>query len=118
MNMVRHHHEGSQLIMSEFRPPMQGLHHQIRDGTLAEEHGTSTRHVQLSVQPDEGLTGRRFVGRREVARTDSAVKAPGKKQPAILGIKVRQAANGDHTEYWWSWVAKDLASTRMSTRHA
>ena len=99
MNMVRHYDERSEFIMSQFRPPVQGLYHQASDGVLAKEHGTGTSHVQLVVQPDESLTGRRLVGWREVVRTDSAVKAPGKKQPAILGIKVRQAANGGHTEY-------------------
>ena len=118
MNMVRHHHERSKLIMPEFRPTMQGLYHQVRDGVLAKEHGASTSHVQLAVQPDESLTGRRLVGWREAIRTDSAVKAPGEEQPATLGIKVRQAANGDHTEHQWDGVAKNLASTRVSTRHA
>jgi hypothetical protein len=98
MNMVRHHHERSWFIMAEFRPPAQGLYHQASDGFLAKEHGTGMSHVQLAVQPDESLTSRRFVGWRELVATDSAVKTPGKKQPAILGIEVRQAANGDHSK--------------------
>src|ERR1017187_3359771 len=98
MDMVGHHHETGKLVMSECRPPMQGLHHQARDGLLAEEHGTSSSGVQLAVQPDESLAGRGFVVWREMVRTNAAVKVPGKKQPAILGIEVRKAANGEHIQ--------------------
>ena len=97
VNMVRHYYERAKLILSKLLAAAKGIHHKAGNFLLPQEHGTRTGAVQLTIQPYKYLPRRSFTGAWERIGPDRLVQVPGDKQPAVLWVKVREAACGFHT---------------------
>ena len=96
MNVIRHDHPCSQMVVPQGLAPNERIDYDYCDCLLPEVQGTRIGAVKKPIHPSEGLTTRDFGRRRETRMRKVAVQMPGEEQPAVVGIDVREAALGRH----------------------
>ena len=92
VNVVGHHHKGTQLIVAQGNPLMQTIHDHTCKFRLVKKQRSVASLIQIPVHPHESLSGRNFAGRRIAAVGKTPVQMPGHKEPLARRVSMRQAA--------------------------
>src|ERR1022692_4438476 len=79
--MVRHDDECFEFVVLQMlRAVVDGIHYQLRDGLLFQVERSTTGGVEISVDPDKGLSSILFVWRRVERVWQAPVEMPRDKQ--------------------------------------
>jgi hypothetical protein len=98
VDMIRHHHEGSEMVLAQALTSKQRFDDQCGDRFAPQMHGTRVRSIQIAVHSREGFAIGDFTGWRKMGAGQAAVQMPGEEKPAVIGIDVGKAALGRHAQ--------------------
>ena len=95
-NVICQQNERAQLIMAQLHATEQRSSHDFGHIVASQIHRTRSRGIQIAIDPDEHLAASGFSGRRKRTGGDASVQVPGEEEPAILRVRVGEAAVGGH----------------------
>ena len=96
VNVIGHQNERAEVIMSQLHAAEQRSRDNFGDIVASQRHRTRARGIQVTIDPDEYLPAAGFSGRRKRTGGDASVQVPSEEEPAILRVKVGEAAVGVH----------------------
>ena len=87
--MIGHDYERPKSVVTEFRSAHDRVGDQRGNGVLSKKHRPPCRAVQITIDPDEGLSGRDVAWWRILGRWKASVQTPSDEEPATFRIVVR-----------------------------
>ena len=96
VDMVRHDHEGSEMVLAQALASKQRFDYDGCDRFAPQIDGTTVRPIQIAIHPRESFAIGDFTGWRKMRAGQAAVQVPGDEHPAVFGIDVREPAVGVH----------------------
>ena len=96
MDMVRHDHPRSQLVVSKAFATEQRFDHKSGNCLVPQVNGTGTCKVEVAIHPRESFAVGNFARRRKVRTRQTTVQVPREEQPAVVWIEMGKAALRSH----------------------
>ena len=96
VDMIRHDHPWSQLVVSEAFATKQRFDHKSGNCLVPQMNGSGSCPVEAAIHPSERFAIGHLARRRKVRTRQTAVQMPSEEQPAVVRIEMGKAALRSH----------------------